>query len=163
MRLFLMTVVAGFSALATVAQINAAQAVQDTPTNINGVEVVCTGVGSAKDDPRWAAYPVKIVLATTDARRTYLRYVALELADTASGRRLTNASEKEVAGLEKDVLYLESLIDRQKLEELKELVENLGIGIVRTSNVNLRATTPAILLGSGKTDYVTLTRMAVSS
>lgn len=37
------------------------------------------------------------------------------------------------------------------LEELKELVENLGIGIVRTSNVNLRATTPATLLGSGKT------------
>ena len=35
------------------------------PTTINGVEVVCTGVGSAKDDPRWSAYPVKIVLATT--------------------------------------------------------------------------------------------------
>ncbi len=40
-------------------------AVQDTPTDINGVQTVCTGVGSAKDDPRWKAYPVKIVLATT--------------------------------------------------------------------------------------------------
>src|ERR1700742_4905454 len=29
-----------------------ALAVQDTPTTMNGVETVCTGVGSAKDDPR---------------------------------------------------------------------------------------------------------------
>ena len=42
-----------------------ALAVQDTPTTMNGVETVCTGVGSAKDDPRWKGYPVKIVLATT--------------------------------------------------------------------------------------------------
>src|SRR6187551_236385 len=64
MRLFLMTAtVAGF-ALSTFAM-NEALAVQDTPTTVNGVEVVCTGVGSAKDDPRWSAYPVKIVLATT--------------------------------------------------------------------------------------------------
>jgi hypothetical protein len=39
-------------------------AAQDTPTTLNGVEMVCTGVGSAKDDPRWSTYPVKIVLAT---------------------------------------------------------------------------------------------------
>jgi hypothetical protein len=64
MRLFLMTAVAGFSTFATVMLANEALAVQDTPTNMNGVETVCTGVGSAKDDPRWGAYPVKIVLAT---------------------------------------------------------------------------------------------------
>lgn len=52
--LFSMTLAAG-----------SALAVQDTPTDINGVETVCTGVGSAKDDPRWKDYPVKIVLATT--------------------------------------------------------------------------------------------------
>jgi hypothetical protein len=63
MRLFLMSTVAGFSALAVMAATQAL-AVQDTPTTINGVETVCTGVGSAKDDPRWKAYPVKIVLAT---------------------------------------------------------------------------------------------------
>ena len=39
-------------------------AAQDTPMTQNGVENVCTGVGSAKDDPRWKDYPVKIVLAT---------------------------------------------------------------------------------------------------
>ena len=39
-------------------------AAQDMPMTQNGVETVCTGVGSAKDDPRWKDYPVKIVLAT---------------------------------------------------------------------------------------------------
>jgi len=64
MRLFLIGTVTGFSALAALAATQAL-AVQDTPTSINGVDTVCTGVGSAKDDPRWKGYPVKIVLATT--------------------------------------------------------------------------------------------------
>ena len=64
MRLFLMTAVAAFSSFATVMLANEALAVQDTLTTMNGVEMVCTGVGSAKDDPRWSGYPVKIVLAT---------------------------------------------------------------------------------------------------
>jgi hypothetical protein len=42
---------------------NAAQAVQDQPVTIGGVETVCTGVGSAKDNPAWSAYPVKLVFA----------------------------------------------------------------------------------------------------
>ncbi len=42
---------------------NAAQAVQDEPVMIGGVETVCTGVGSAKDNPAWSAYPVKLVFA----------------------------------------------------------------------------------------------------
>jgi hypothetical protein len=40
-----------------------ALAVQDTPTVSNGIETVCTGVGSAKDDPRWNSYPVKLVFS----------------------------------------------------------------------------------------------------
>jgi hypothetical protein len=40
-----------------------AQAVQDQPAMIGGVETVCTGVGSAKDNPAWSAYPVKLVFA----------------------------------------------------------------------------------------------------
>src|ERR1700760_4888405 len=63
MRLFLMIVTAAGFAVTSFAM-NEALAVQDTPTTINGVEAVCTGVGSAKDDPRWSAYPVKIVLST---------------------------------------------------------------------------------------------------
>ena len=62
MRLFLIGTLGAFSAALTA---GGALAVQDTPTDINGVQTVCTGVGSAKDDPRWKDYPVKIVLATT--------------------------------------------------------------------------------------------------
>ena len=93
MRLFLMIVTAAGFAVTSFAM-NEALAVQDTPTNINGVEAVCTGVGSAKDDPRWKDYPVKIVLAT------------------ASGANLANAhisltkGNKEVAGLDCDAPWI---------------------------------------------------------
>jgi hypothetical protein len=40
-----------------------ADAAQDTPMMSNGVEAVCTGVGSAKDDPRWNSYPMKVVFS----------------------------------------------------------------------------------------------------
>jgi hypothetical protein len=40
-----------------------AEAVQDQPVVIGGIETVCTGVGSAKDNPAWSAYPVKLVFA----------------------------------------------------------------------------------------------------
>ena len=53
---------------------------QDTPITINGVETVCTGVGSAKDDPRWSAYPVKIVLATTGGANLANAHVSLPRA-----------------------------------------------------------------------------------
>jgi len=42
-----------------------AEAVQDQPMMIGGVETVCTGVGSAKDNPAWSAYPVKLVFANS--------------------------------------------------------------------------------------------------
>ena len=36
----------------------------DTPTMIDGVETVCTGIGQdSRADPRWNAYPLKVVLA----------------------------------------------------------------------------------------------------
>lgn len=61
MRLSLLAAAAAFSILSA-----PAFAAQDTPITANGAEAVCTGVGSAKDDPRWSAYPVKIVLATSN-------------------------------------------------------------------------------------------------
>ena len=64
MRNFLIGTVTIFS-VAIGLMATSALAVQDTPTTINGVETVCTGVGSAKDDPRWKGYPIKLVLATT--------------------------------------------------------------------------------------------------
>ena len=56
------SVIAG-SALALPALTQNAFAVQDQPTTIGGVETVCTGVGSAKDNPAWSGYPVKLVFA----------------------------------------------------------------------------------------------------
>jgi GTP-binding protein HflX len=40
------------------------------------------------------------------------------------------------------------------LAELKELVENLGIGVVGSTLVNLRKPTPATLVGKGKTEEI---------
>jgi len=40
------------------------------------------------------------------------------------------------------------------LEELRELVENLGIGVVGSTLVNLRAPNPAMLVGRGKADEI---------
>jgi hypothetical protein len=93
MRLFLMTVTAVGFALASFAM-DEALAEQDTPTTINGVEVVCTGVGSAKDDPRWSAYPVKIVLATTGGANLANAHVSL------------SKGGKEVAGLDCDAPWI---------------------------------------------------------
>jgi hypothetical protein len=54
-----------------------ALAVQDTPTTINGVETVCTGVGSGKDDPRWAVYPVKVVISSASGHDLAAMQVSL--------------------------------------------------------------------------------------
>ncbi|HWF64520.1 MAG TPA: hypothetical protein VN685_07920 [Rhizomicrobium sp.] len=43
---------------------------QDTPTTIDGVKAVCTGVGESKNDPRWRAYPLKLVFANTKGQYT---------------------------------------------------------------------------------------------
>jgi len=93
MRLFLITATAAGFALASFAM-DEALAVQDTPTTINGVEAVCTGVGSAKDDPRWSAYPVKIVLATTGGANLANAHVSL------------SKDGKEVAGLDCDAPWI---------------------------------------------------------
>ncbi len=77
MRLFVMTAVAAFSTIATVMLAIEALVVQDTPTTIKGDETVCTGVGSAKDDPRWSGYPVKIVLATASGANLANAHITL--------------------------------------------------------------------------------------
>jgi len=94
MRLFLMTVTAAGFALTTSMMAEQALAVQDTPTTINGIETVCTGVGSAKDDPRWKAYPIKIVLATTGG------------ANLANAHISLSKGNQEVAGLDCDAPWI---------------------------------------------------------
>ncbi|KFE68917.1 DUF4175 family protein [Hyalangium minutum] len=64
--------------------------------------------------------------ATADFRRLYLRTQRLRGEDWGTGTRLTAAVNDEIAETEKDVLYLESLLDRQKLEALQEMAKELA-------------------------------------
>lgn len=65
MRSFLLSITPLAVALGLAAAATAAFAAQDAPFTANGVTAVCTGVGSAKDNPAWKDYPVKIVLANS--------------------------------------------------------------------------------------------------
>jgi hypothetical protein len=40
----------------------------DSPVSTGSVETVCTGVGSGKDDPRWASYPIKVEFSNGGAQ-----------------------------------------------------------------------------------------------
>src|SRR5947209_6521160 len=64
-KLAIVLSVAGGSLMALPAIVPPALAVQDQPVTIGGMETVCTGVGSAKDNPAWSGYPVKLVFANT--------------------------------------------------------------------------------------------------
>jgi hypothetical protein len=92
MRLFVMTAAA--ATLTTLVLASEAAAVQDTPVTINGVDAVCTGVGSAKDNPAWKGYPVKVVVATSGG------------ADLANAHISLSQGGKEVAGLDCDAPWV---------------------------------------------------------
>ncbi len=49
----------------------------DTPVSYGNVQTVCTGVGSAKDDPQWASYPVRIEFSNGGAQYLSGAHVAL--------------------------------------------------------------------------------------
>jgi len=40
----------------------------DNPATINGIETVCTGIGSAQEDPRWKTYPVRVEFSNGGAQ-----------------------------------------------------------------------------------------------
>ncbi len=65
------------------------------------------------------------VRATSDARRVYLR-VGSRPGENDPAARLSRLATEEIAQLERDVLYLESLLDRQRIEELRELNQELS-------------------------------------
>ena len=55
----------------------------DTPVSFNGVQAVCTGVGSAKDDTQWAAYPIRIEFSNGGAQFLSGAHVTLTGAGNA--------------------------------------------------------------------------------
>jgi hypothetical protein len=68
---------------------------------------------------------LRAVRRTSDARRLYLR-LADRYPDFHPDARLTQAAEAEIAEAERDILYLESLLDKQKLAALQELARELA-------------------------------------
>lgn len=59
-----------------------AWAVQDQPVTVGGVEMVCTGVGSAKDDPAWAGYPIKLTFSNLSGQNVASEHIVI----SANGR-----------------------------------------------------------------------------
>jgi len=53
----------------------------DAPVQLGNVETVCTGIGSGKDDPRWAAYPIRVEFSNAGAQ--YLSGAHVKLSDVA--------------------------------------------------------------------------------
>ena len=60
----------------------------DAETTINGVGVACTGIGQTREDPRWAAYPVRIEVS--DAQNAYLAGAVVQVR-TGAGKPLLAA------------------------------------------------------------------------
>jgi hypothetical protein len=65
------------------------------------------------------------VRATADARKLWLRLFGRRTELDMDGR-LTRVVQEEISALEKDALYLESLLDQQRLEELRELAGQMA-------------------------------------
>ncbi len=65
------------------------------------------------------------VRATSDSRKLWLR-LAGRRNDLDMDGRLTRVAQEEISALEKDALYLESVLDRQRLEELRDLAAQMA-------------------------------------
>ena len=55
---------------------------EDKPATVDGIQAVCTGVGSDKSDSRWTSFPVKLVFANRRGQ-----YIAGENIDIREGGR----------------------------------------------------------------------------
>ncbi|HUO90017.1 MAG TPA: hypothetical protein VMU08_12640 [Rhizomicrobium sp.] len=54
----------------------------DTPVSFGNIQAVCTGVGSAKDDPQWSSYPIRIEFSNGGAQ--YLSGAHVVLSGTGN-------------------------------------------------------------------------------
>jgi hypothetical protein len=65
------------------------------------------------------------VRGTSDARKLWLRLSGRRSELDMDGR-LTRVAQEEISALEKDALYLESLLDQQRMEELREIASQMA-------------------------------------
>ena len=56
----------------------------DQPVTVSGIEAVCTGIGDAKTDPRWSAYPIRVEFANKAGQSVAGAHVTLAKADGAA-------------------------------------------------------------------------------
>ncbi len=62
------TALAAASLIALAVPVLAAPMDMDKPVPMNGLTLACTGVGSAKDDPQWQDWPIRIVFSNGAAQ-----------------------------------------------------------------------------------------------
>ena len=60
----------------------------DEEKTYNGIKYACTGVGDAKDDPKWGTYAAKLMFTT--AGRAYVSFVEVKIKD-GSGQEVLEA------------------------------------------------------------------------
>jgi hypothetical protein len=58
----------------------------DNPVTMNGIETVCTGIGSGQDNPAWKTYPIRVEFSNGGAQ--YLAGAHVELSQ--GGKTLTS-------------------------------------------------------------------------
>lgn len=58
----------------------------DAPVTLNGIETVCTGIGSSKDNPAWAQYPIRVEFSNGGTQYLAGAHVSL------SGKRGSNTT-----------------------------------------------------------------------
>ena len=57
---------------------------QDAEKSFQGIKYACTGIAESKEDPRWAAYPLKLIFAAADG--DYASDVRVEIDNDAGNR-----------------------------------------------------------------------------
>ena len=79
MRISMLAILGSVAAgsLLALPALNSAWAVQDQPVTMGGFESVCTGVGSAKDNPAWGAYPVKLTFSNLAGENEAAEHIAI--------------------------------------------------------------------------------------
>lgn len=79
------TRIAALSAAALIAATAAASAqamTMDRPVTLpSGITAVCTGIGEAKDDPRWKAYPIRVEFSNDAQQYLAGAHVSLKNSD----------------------------------------------------------------------------------
>jgi hypothetical protein len=51
----------------------------DQPVTLGGVQLACTGIGDTRNDPKWAAYPIRVEFS--NAKNEYMIDALVALAD----------------------------------------------------------------------------------